>query len=448
MWGADPADLAFLTPPPEGTMAEARALLTMLGALDTNGRITDHGRALAALPLHPRLGHMLVRAGPNAAPLAALMAERDPLRGAPVDITLRQEALRDPRTFQRNRVWQVNMGAVDRINAEARRLRKQAKGDSADLSPAAMAALAYPDRIGQRRKGDAPRYVLSGGKGVVLDSADSLANAPFLVVIDTDGNPREAKVRMATQISERDIRDLFADQIGWVETCVWSKRERRVVSRRQERFGAITLDDRIWKDVPDDAVARAMLDGIRDLGLRLEGAAARLTARVELVRADGVDLPDFSVAGLMADMEDWLLPMLSGVKSAEDWKKFDLLPALRARLDWAQTQELDRRAPGSFETPLGRKVPIDYSAAVPEISVRLQEVFGVTRHPAIGGQPLKITLLSPAQRPIQITRDLPGFWAGSYADVRKDMRAQYPKHPWPEDPTQADPTLRAKRRRG
>ena len=150
----------------------------------------------------------------------------------------------------------------------------------------------------------------------------------------------------------------------------------------------------------------------------------------------------------MADMEDWLLPMLSGVKSAEDWKKFDLLPALRARLDWAQTQELDRRAPGSFETPLGRKVPIDYSAAVPEISVRLQEVFGVTRHPAIGGQPLKITLLSPAQRPIQITRDLPGFWAGSYADVRKDMRAQYPKHPWPEDPTQADPTLRAKRRRG
>ncbi len=447
LWGADAADLAFLTPPPEGTMAEARALLSMLGALDTNGRITDHGRALAALPLHPRLGHMLVRAGPNAALLAALMAERDPLRGAPVDITLRQEALRDPRAFQRNRVWQVNMGAVDRINAETRRLRKQAKGDSVDLSPAAMAGLAYPDRIGQRRKGDAPRYVLSGGKGVVLDSADSLANAPFLVVIDTDGNPREAKVRMATQISERDIRDLFADQIGWVETCAWSKRERRVVSRRQERFGAITLDDRIWKDVPDDAVARAMLDGIRDLGLRLEGAAARLAARVELVRADGVDLPDFSVAGLMADMEDWLLPMLSGVKSAEDWKKFDLLPALRARLDWAQTQELDRRAPGSFETPLGRKVPIDYSAAVPEISVRLQEVFGVTRHPAIGGQPLKITLLSPAQRPIQITRDLPGFWAGSYADVRKDMRAQYPKHPWPEDPTQADPTLRAKRRR-
>ncbi|WP_170770619.1 ATP-dependent helicase HrpB [Ruegeria lacuscaerulensis] len=444
LWGAEPGDLAFLTPPPEGTMSEARALLTMLGALDRKGRITDHGRALAALPLHPRLGHMLERAGPDAAALAALMAERDPLLGAPVDMLLRLEALRDPRAFQRNRVWQVNTGALDRIKAEAKRLRS--KGSPSDLSPATMAALAYPDRIGQRRKGDEPRYVLSGGKGVVLDSTDTLAAAPYLVVTDTDGNPREARVRMAAQISEREIRDLFADQIAWVESCAWSKRDRRVIARRQERLGAITLDDRIWKDVPDETLALAMLDGVRDLGLRLEGASARLAARVELVRAEGANLPDFSAEGLMKTLEDWLLPMLSGVRSAEDWKRFDLLPALRARLDWNQTQELDRRAPGAFQTPLGRKVPIDYGGAIPEISVRLQELFGVTRHPVVGGEPLKITLLSPAQRPIQITRDLPGFWAGSYADVRKDMRAQYPKHPWPEDPTQADPTLRAKRR--
>ncbi len=445
LWGAEPGDLAFLTPPPEGTMAEAKALLTMLGALDTKGRITDHGRALSALPLHPRLGHMLERAGPGAAPLAALMAERDPLKGAPVDMLLRLEALRDVRAFQRNRVWQVNAGAVDRIKAETKRLR--AKGPSSDLSPAAMAALAYPDRIGQRRKGDVPRHVLSGGKGVMLENDDTLAAAPYLVVTDTDGNPREARVRMAAQITEREIRDLFADQVNWVESCEWSKRERRVVARKQERLGAITLSDRIWKDVPDDEVAQAMLDGVRDLGLRLEGAAARLAARVELVRAEGADLPDFTLQGLTDTIEDWLLPMLSGVRNADDWKRFDLLPALRARLDWNQAQELDRRAPGSFETPLGRKVPIDYGGAVPEISVRLQELFGVTRHPVVGGEALKITLLSPAQRPIQITRDLPGFWAGSYADVRKDMRAQYPKHPWPEDPTQADPTLRAKRRR-
>jgi ATP-dependent helicase HrpB len=448
LWGAEAGDLAFLTAPPEGALAEAQALLTLLGALDGKGRITDHGRALAALPLHPRLGHMLVTAGAQAAPLAALMAERDPLKSAPVDLSLRLEALRDARAFQRNRVWQVNMGVLDRVKAEAKRLRAQAGSKAENISPASMAALAYPDRIGQRRKGEAPRYVLSGGKGVVLDSGDTLAGAPYLVVIDTDGNPREAKARMAVQISESEIRALFADQIGWETSCVWSKRDRRVIARRQERLGAITLEDRIWKDVPEDAIARAMLDGVRDLGLRLEGAAARLAARVELVRADGVALPDFSDQGLIDTLEDWLLPMLSGVRSAEDWKRFDLLPALRARLDWAQTQELDRRAPGSFVTPLGRKVPIDYGDDAPEISVRLQELFGVTRHPVVGGAPLKITLLSPAQRPIQITRDLPGFWAGSYADVRKDMRAQYPKHPWPEDPTQADPTLRAKRRPG
>ncbi|WP_170465427.1 ATP-dependent helicase HrpB [Ruegeria arenilitoris] len=444
LWGAEPDDLAFLTQPPEGTMAEARALLTMLGALDAKGRITDHGRALSSLPLHPRLGHMLVTAGADAAPLAALMAERDPLKGAPADLLLRLEAMRDPRAFQRNRVWQVNTGTVERIKAETKRLKTQS--DRSELGPSAMAALAYPDRIGQRRKGDVPRYVLSGGKGVVLASDDTLAAAPYLVVTDTDGNPREAKVRMAAQISEREIRELFADQIEWVDTCAWSKRERRVIARRQERFGAITLDDRIWKDAPDEAVALAMLDGVRDLGLRLDGAAARLAARVELVRAEGADLPDFSLDGLLDTLDDWLLPMLSGQRNADDWKRFDLLPALRARLDWTQTQELDRRAPGSFQTPLGRKVPIDYGGAVPEISVRLQELFGVTQHPVIGGEALKITLLSPAQRPIQITRDLPGFWAGSYADVRKDMRAQYPKHPWPEDPTQADPTLRAKRR--
>ena len=445
LWGAEPTDLAFLTPPPDGTLNEARALLALLGALDRKGRITDHGRALAALPLHPRLGHMLVCAGPKAAPLAALMAERDLLKGAPVDLLLRLEALRDVHAFQRNRTWQVNMGAVGRIQGEAKRLRTQVDG-SGDLNPAMMAALAYPDRIGQRRKGDLPRYVLSGGKGVVLESHDTLTAAPYLVVTDTDGNPREARVRMAVQISEREIRELFSDQIDWVDNCEWSRRERRVVARRQERFGAIRLGDQIWKDVSEDQIATAMLDGVRDLGLRLQGASARLAARVELLRAGGADLPDFSNQGLMDNLEDWLLPMLSGVRNADDWKRFDLLPALCARLDWAQTQDLDRRAPGSFETPLGRKVPIDYGGAVPEISIRLQELFGVTRHPVVGREPLKIILLSPAQRPIQITRDLPGFWAGSYADVRTDMRAQYPKHPWPKDPTQAAPTRQAKRR--
>ncbi|MEX5598666.1 ATP-dependent helicase HrpB [Pseudophaeobacter sp. C1-32P7] len=457
LWGAGAEDLAFLTPPPEGALQEARNLLTLLGALDAQGRITTHGKALSALPLHPRLGHMLLRAGPDqaapAATLAALLAERDPLRGAPADLMLRLEALKDPKAFQRKRPYQLALPVVDRIRAEARRLQQQqrkARSDApvvSDLSAAGLAALAYPDRIGQRRKGDTPRYVLSGGKGAVLSPEDTLAATPFIVALDTDGNPREAKIRMAVQIALADIRALFADQITWQDSCAWSKRDRRVVARSQERLGSVVLDDRIWKDVPPEAIAEAMLDGVRDLGLRLTGAAARLVARVELLRADGHDLPDFSDDGLMATLDDWLLPMLTGVKTAQDWKQFDLLPALRAALSWEQTQLLDREAPGHFVTPLGRKIPIDYGQEVPEIAVRLQEMFGVTRHPAVGGVPLKVTLLSPAQRPIQITRDLPGFWAGSYADVRKDMRAQYPKHPWPEDPTAADPTLRANRRK-
>ena len=443
LWGAE--DLPFLTAPPDGAMTEARALLRMLGALDGSGRITGHGRALAALPLHPRLAHMLVVAGPKAAPLAALIAERDPLRGAPADVTLRLEALHDPGRFTR-RGGEANRAVVERIRAEAKRLERQA-GDDAGLTPAAMAALAYPDRVGQRRRGHAPRYVLSGGKGAVIDEGDPLAGAPLLVAIDTDGNPREARIRLAAQISEREIRDLFGDQIAWTEVCEWSRRDRRVVARRQERFGALVLDDQTWSDAPQEAVARAMLDGVRDLGLRLEGAAARLAARVELTRAEGADLPDFSPEGLLAGLEGWLLPMLGGVRSAEEWKRFDPLPALRAALNWDQQQMLDARTPEHFVTPLGRKVPVDYGPEGPEIALRLQELFGVIRHPEAAGVPLKITFLSPAQRPVQVTRDLPGFWAGSYADVRKDMRAAYPRHPWPEDPTQADPTLRAKPRK-
>ncbi|UWS02949.1 ATP-dependent helicase HrpB [Phaeobacter inhibens] len=449
LWGADPGDLPFLTPPPDGALQEARALLRMLGALDDEGRITPHGKALAKLPLHPRLGHMLARFGADAAPLAALLAERDPLRGAPVDLALRLEALRDAKAFQRRRSYQLNIPTLERIKGEVKRLTRQARGgaSSASASAAVMAAAAYPDRIGQRRKGDAPRYVLSGGKGAVLPPEDTLAATPFLVGLDSDGNPREARLRLAAPITLSELRSAFADQIKPQLTCVWSKRDRRVVARRQQCLGAIVLEDHIWKDVPAEAVATAMLEGVRELGLRLSGAAARFVARVRLLQADGEDLPDFSEEALLATLEDWLLPMLDGVRSAEDWKRFDLLPALRTALSWEQTQRLDQMAPPHFTTPLGRKVPIDYAEEVPEISVRLQEMFGVTRHPTVGGVALKVSLLSPAQRPIQITRDLPGFWSGSYADVRKDMRAQYPKHPWPEDPTQADPTLRAKPRK-
>jgi len=450
VWGASAQDLPFLTNPPEGAFAEAQALLCMLGALDTQNRITDHGRILAALPLHPRLAHMLSVAGPDAAPLAALMADRDPVQGGGTDLILRLEALRDPKRFGETRRATMNRATLDRIRTEAQRLKRAAKSVNTDkLEPAEIAALAYPDRIGLRRKGDAPRFQLTGGKGAVMDDADALAGARLIVATDLDGNPREARIRQAIQISESAVRALFDGQIAWQQSCAWSKRERRVVARQQEKLGAIALDDRVWKDAPQDEMAQAMLDGVRDLGLHMAmtGAARRFVARVVLAREAGLDLPDMAEPALLDHLHHWLLPHLSGVRSAESWKRFDLLPALRGMLDWGQMQALDRVVPGKFTTPLGREIPIDYSGDHPEIALRLQEMFGQKTHPIVGNTPLRVTLLSPAQRPVQTTLDLPGFWAGSYADVRKDMRAAYPKHPWPEDPTEADPTLRAKRRK-
>lgn len=442
LWGAGGTDeLALLTPPNPGAYEQAKALLSQLGALDKNGRITDHGRALTKLPLHPRLAHMVAIAGPQAAQFAALLAERDPLRGAPVDLALRIEALNDPKRFARERPYQVNAGGVHRIRSDAKRLRRG--GDKPGLTLGEMAALAYPDRIGLRRKGDAPRWVLSGGKGAVMREDDPMAGARLLVATDLDGDAREARIRQAADISEAGLRVLFGKQINWRDHCEWSKRERRVLTRQQECYDTLVLADRIWRDAPLDVVAEAMLDGVRDLGLPWSDAARRFQARVLLV--DG--MPAFTDEALMARIEAWLLPHLAGLKTAADLKGLNLLEPLRAVLTWDQQQQLDRQAPAQFTTPLGNKTPIDYSGEHPEISLRIQEMFGVTRHPTVGHTPLRVTLLSPARKPVQTTMDIPGFWTSSYADVRKDMRAKYPRHPWPEDPTKADPTLRAKPRR-
>ncbi|MGB5559212.1 MAG: ATP-dependent helicase C-terminal domain-containing protein, partial [Paracoccaceae bacterium] len=340
----------------------------------------------------------------------------------------------------------ANVAALARIRAEAKRLAGAAPAPVTTYGWAEMAALAYPDRIGLRRPGDAPRYVLSGGKGAALPDSDPLAATRLIIALDLDGDAREARIRLAAAITESELRGLYADRIGWQQTCEWSRREGRVVAREQELFGALVLADRIWNDAPPEAIARAALDGVRDLGLPLGDAARRFRARVELVRASGVDLPDMTDAALMQTIEHWLLPHLSGTRTATDIRRLDLAPVLRARLTWDQTQLLDRLAPAGFTTPMGRRAPIDYSGDAPEISVRLQEMFGVTMHPVVASQPLRITLLSPAGRPVQTTMDLPGFWATSYLDARKDMRGRYPKHAWPEDPTVAEPTLRAKPR--
>jgi ATP-dependent helicase HrpB len=315
-------------------------------------------------------------------------------------------------------------------------------------SPAEMAALAYPDRIGLRRKGEAPRFILSGGKGAVAAEGDPLAGARLLVATDLDGDAREARLRQAIALPEASLRRLYGDQIGWQDVCEWSKREGRVLTRKQERFGALVLDDRIWSDAPSEATARAALDGIRQIGLTLTESARRFRARVELCRAGGSDLPDFTDQGLMERAEDWLLPYLGKRRTEADLRGMDVTEALKNALDWEQQQLLDRLAPAHFTTPLGRKVPIDYEGEAPGIETRLQELFGVTTHPTVGPNrlPLRITLVSPGGKPVQVTMDLPGFWKNSYADVRKDMRGRYPRHPWPEDPTGAEPTVRAKPR--
>ena len=490
VWGAEAADLAFLTPPPEAAMAEARALLAGLRALDAAGRITAHGRAMARLPLHPRLAHMMIAAGPEsgdlAADLAALLSARDPLRGAGADLGLRLRCLRGRPGGARDDAPGLNPAAVRQIREESARLRRLiasraagadkvppgpprvassgsggakggpaggtgggsaggsgggSSGVGAPLDAAGLAALAYPDRIGLRRPGEAPRFVLSGGKGAILPEGDALGQARLIVALDLDGDQREARIRLAVPVDEATLRSLFADRIETRAVCRWSRREGRVHARLQEILGALVLSDRAWTEVPPEAVAAAALEGLRQDGLRWSAPAARLRARMALIP----DLGPVDDAALLADPA-WILPWLGGVRSVADLRQLDLVEPLRARLGWEGQALLDREAPSHFVTPLGRRVPIDHAGEAPAIALRLQELFGVTRHPHVGGQPLRITLLSPGGKPVQVTSDLPGFWADSYADVRKDMRGRYPRHPWPEDPTRAEPTVRAKPR--
>lgn len=447
-WGArDAGALALLTPPNPGALAEAQALLRLLGALDDANGITDHGRALVALPVHPRLGHMLLRAGKGAAPLAALLSGRDPLIGAPADLRLRLAALKAPR----DQPHDPRPGALARIRDEARRLAGLVP-DRGPANPAEAAALAYPDRIGLRRPGQEPRWLLSGGKGAVMATDDPLADTRLIVATDLDGDLREARIRQAVGLSEDSLRRLFGDRIAWRNSCGWSRRDRRVQARQQEVFAALVLQDRIWQDVPPESIARAALDGVRDLGLGvldLSPALRRLQARVAVARAAGDgDMPATSDSALADRLDDWLLPHATGCRTAGDLGRIDTAAALRDWLGHDRMRRLEAAAPAHYTTPLGRRIPIEYAPEGPGISVRLQEMFGTTRHPVIGPrrQPLRVTLLSPAGRPVQVTTDLPNFWRTSYNDVRKDMRGRYPRHPWPENPAEAPPTTRAKPR--
>jgi len=455
LWGtSNPTELAFVTPPDSGMWDSARSLLNALGALDEKGAITAHGRALATLPLHPRLAHMLVICGPNAAPLAALLADRDPLpRAAPADLSLRIAAIKDTSRFMSEYGFSPDRGTLSRIKEEARRLARfcPKKPTKHNYSTAEMAALAYPDRIALRRAGEEPRFIMSGGKGALLHAEDPLANQRLMVATDLDGDKREARIRLGIAISESEIRALFSDQIFQMQTCLWSRRDDRTLARDQERLGAITLTDRTWKDVPPDTIATAALEGWQDLRPAFSKKSRLFLARARLMLGHA-DCPDLSDDALYENAADWLLPWLSTTektpRNSRELRAFETFEALRNYVPYPLLMELDRLVPAHFTSPLGNRIAIDYSGETPAIELRIQEVFGTTQHPCVGTppQPLRMTLLSPARRPVQVTSDLPGFWKTSWVDVRKDMRGRYPRHPWPEDPTEAPPTLRVKPR--
>ncbi len=455
LWGvSDPARLPFLTPPPEPAVAAARQLLQELGALDGQGRITPRGREMATLPLHPRLAHMVLDGGAEAPLMAALLSARDPLAVAgnpppPADLTLRLLALRDPGRFRRDHALPVNTARLAEIRREAARIPAR---PGPARSAAELAALAYPDRIALRRAGERPRYLLSSGRGAALAADDHLAGQRLLVATALDGTGPEARIRQAVPIAESALRALFADRIATSRVAEWSRREGRVRPVIRESLGALVLSERAWTDCPPETRAAALARGLAEQGpaaLPLNEAARRLQARIAWARARGADLPDLSDEALIAALDDWLTPALGTCSTLNDVAALDHHALLLARLSWEQRQTLDRLAPERLTAPTGTRLLIDYGGEIPRIAVRLQEMFGQTTHPVIGPdrQPLLIELLSPAGRPVQATTDLPGFWRGSYAEVRKQMRGRYPKHPWPEDPTTAPPTRRTKPRR-
>ena len=450
VWGIkDPSALQWLDTPPPNAFTQAQELLADLGALDATGGATAHGKALAEMPLHPRLAHLRVNgraagAGGRAADLAAILEERDPLRGAGVDLSLRLEALR-------GNAPHADRAALARIKDTAKRLRK---GDGKALSPGALVALAYPERVAMRRPGEAPRYIMQGGKGAIFhDTGDGLAGEPYLAIAHLDGNPREAKIRLAAAITRSEIDAAFGERIEEQNICVWNTRTRVVDARTQLKLGALVLEDRPWKSADPDQIAMAAAEGVRALGLGClpwSDGGARYRDRVRWLHAQGQgDMPDWSDDALLDTLDDWLTRHLGRVRKEADFANLDLGSILREQLDWNGQQTLDRLAPSALETPAGTKAKIDYASDPPALEVRIQEMFGETRHPSIAGGsvPLLIRFLSPARRPVQVTADLPGFWANSYSDVRKDMRGKYPRHPWPEDPTVADATNRVKPRR-
>ena len=468
-WGViDAATLVWLDPPPAATLASARDLLRRLDALDDHGRVTAHGRELARLALHPRLAHMLTAARslgcvPLAADLAALLSERDLLRAAggagDADVRSRLALLHG-----QSEPAGVDRGALQRARRAARELTRQSGASLAGTAAAQRApaglegvllAFAYPDRIARKRAGADNRFVLANGRGAQFAEPQSLSQREFIVAIDADDRDRDARITLAAPLSRADLEEYFSSHLKSTDEVHWDDREQAVVARRVTRLFELEIGERPLREFPGEVAVGAMLEGIGRLGLAAlpwSEDSRDLQARMEFVRAQAPpevtrDWPAVDDTSLEATREAWLRPWLAGVTRAQHLARLSMTQILKGLLTHEQQGRLEVMAPTHFLVPTGSRIRIDYrDELAPVVAVRLQEVFGVLASPrlAAGRVPVTFKLLSPAQRPVQITRDLATFWQGSYADVRKEMRGRYPRHYWPEDPAIAEPTRRAK----
>ncbi|MFG1394132.1 ATP-dependent helicase HrpB [Xanthobacter agilis] len=444
----DPATLPFLDPPPAPAVSEAKALLRLLGALDTGGGVTPLGQRMARLPLPPRLAHMVVTgadrgAGRRAADIAALVSERG-LGGDGVDLLHRLDTVRHDRSRRAE--------DARRLAGRWAELAGGATVSEEAPSPAALLALAYPDRVAKAR-GDGTRFLLANGRGAVMDPAASLARAPFLAVAEVTGRAEAARITLAAALTGDEVETQFADAITEGTEVAFDPASGTVRARRVRRLGALVLADAPQPVPADAATARILADGLAgaDLSrLPLSPALKQWRARIAFLRAaEGEDWPDLSDATLAATAGTWLAPFLEGRTGRADVGADTVSNALHALLPYGLGARLEAEAPTHFTAPTGSRLAIDYDAeGGPQVEVRVQELFGLKAHPAIAGGrvPLTLALLSPAHRPIQVTKDLPQFWRGSWREVRTEMRGRYPRHPWPEDPAEAPPTTRAKPR--
>jgi len=468
-WGVrEAAALRWLDPPPAALLASARDLLERLWALDTGGRITPHGREMTRLGVHPRLAHMLLRARetgslPLAADLAALLSERDLLRGTAgardADIRGRIEALRgesESGGIDRAALQRARRGARELLRQLGTRTAATAGGAARGGSVGGLLALAFPDRIGRQRTGGGGRFTLTNGRGAHFAEPQGLSRQELIVAVDLDDRERDARIRLAAPLSRAEIDEHMGSRLERSDSIEWNAREQAVLARRVLRLDGLVLEESALPVVAREEARAAMLEGIRQLGvesLPWSREARDLQARAGFLRRLGGEFErwaDLADAALAATIDDWLAPWLDGITRREHLARIPLLDALLARLSWDERQQLETLAPSHLTVPSGSRVRIDYlDESAPAVAVRLQEVFGLTATPRIGGGRVPITfkLLSPAQRPVQVTRDLASFWRGAYAEVRKDLRGRYPKHYWPENPLEAEPVRGVRRRK-